>query len=277
MKLKFLLAIITLGFFSCQSKIELNKYDFDSVKDYALNAIKEKDSTSFMKLFDLSSPEFKLSRFSSNPTSIKKIVSENFIKAYKTIENSKIEFIKYDFSDALFGGEIIDDSSFIIYIKSKEIFYRLRFPTYNDYNKDANSLVLFYFENLSNECADFKNKPHIPTMLMKKELLWNNMEKKRFDIVALKLQNLTEYNIEKVQYRISITRKSDSELIFMKTLESEVSINKGDMGNMIIKGLKDVYLGEKLTGNFSWSVEILDVLPKPAQNPCKKIENIVKP
>jgi len=277
MKLKILFIIITIGFISCQPKIELNKYDFNSVKDYALNCIKQKDSLSFMRLFDFNSPNFKASNYGSGSEQIKQLILKNFSKASKIFENSEIEFIKYDFSDALNGGEIIDDSSFIIYVKSKEIYYRLRFPTYNDNNGDANSLMVFYIENLSKECEEFKSNTYTPTMLMKKELLWNNMDSKRFDVVALRLYNLTPYEIERVKYRISISRNSDEALIFMKTLESDIKISNGDVGDMIIDGLKNVYLGEKLTNeNFNWSVEILDVTPKPSKNPCLKIENIIK-
>src|SRR5690606_37389500 len=144
-------------------------------------------------------------------------------------------------------------------------------------NKDANSLMAFYFENISNECSDFKSKPYNPTMLRKKELLWNNSESDRFDVVALRLYNLTPYRIENITYRITISRKSDNAMIFMKTSNSEISINEGDVGEMIIEGLKGTYLGEKIREeNFDWSVEILDVMPKPTQNPCEKIESLIR-
>jgi len=272
-----LLLLFTISLTSCNSQNQLNKYDLDSVKDYALKAIKEKDSVSFMNLFDLKSTEFKASNYGAGASQIQNVISTNFKKAYKTFGNSKIEFLKYDFSDALNGGQIIDKGSFIIFVKTNGNIYRLRFPTYNEKNKDATSLMAFYFENISNECIDFKSNPYKPTMLRKKELLWNNSDSDRFDVVALRLYNLTPYKIENVKYRITISRKSDDAMIYMKTLESNVSINEGDVGEMIIEGLKGTHLGEKINeDNFDWSVDILDVMPKPSENPCKKIELLTK-
>ncbi|SRX73379.1 hypothetical protein [Aequorivita antarctica] len=277
MKIKLLLIIAIISLSACDSQIELNKYNFDSVKDYALKAIKEKDSISFMNLFDLTSPEFKSSNYGEGVSQIKNVISTNFKQAYKTLDNSQLEFLKYDFSDALNGGQIIDNGSFIIFVKANGNIYRLRFPTYNDKNKDANSLMAFYFENISNECSDFKSKPYNPTMLRKKELMWNNYDRDRFDFVALRLYNLTPYKIENIKYRITISRKSDNAMIYMKTLDSEISINEGDVGEMIIEGLKGTYLGEKIREeNFDWSVDILEVMPKPNQNPCEKIESLIK-
>lgn len=273
MKLKILLLAVASGLISCEKKIELNKYDFNSVKNYTLHAIKENDSMAFMKLFDLSSREFKESNFGPNSDQLKKLTLSNFKVAFKTFDNSDFQFLKYDFSDALNGGQLIDDSSLMIYVKSQGKYFRLRFPTYNNNTTDATSLIAFYFENLSSECEEFSSKAYVPTMLLKKELIWNNSDDYKFDFVALRLNNLTPYEIDKIKYRVSIIRISDNALIVRKTMESDINIQKGDVGSMPIHGLKNISLGEKLKNtNFGWSVDILDVVPKPLKNPCQKLQ-----
>lgn len=273
MKIKILITIAVLSLLSCQKKIELNKYNFETVKDYAIDCIQRNDSISFMELFSLESESFK-SKFPDQNQELKKIIFEQFAETQRIFQDSNIQYLKYDFLDAIEGGKLIDNNSFNIYVKSNDNYYKLRFITYNGNLENAESFYTFYLSNLSSECREFETKPYTPITLSKHELLWDNLGQKTFNFVALRLYNLTPYTIEKVKYRISITRNEDDMLIFMKTLESEVNINEGDVGDMVIDGLKGVHLGAELHSdeNFSWSVDILDVFPKPLKNPCEKIE-----
>lgn len=274
MKFNLLLIIPLLALLSCQSSIELNKYNFDSVKEYAIDCIKRNDSIAFMKLFDFEAEKIK-SEFSTQDQiqSTKRFVLKQFAEANSIFKDSDLEYLKYDFLDAIEGGELIDDNSFNIYLKSNENYYKLRFITIDGDLKDANSFYFFMISNLSSECRKFSTKPYNPNALSTHELMWDDLGKKTFNYVALNLYNLTIYPVEKVKYRITITRNSDDMLIFMKTLESKVNINEGDVGAMVIDGLKGVYLGAKLDSenSFSWEVEVLEVYPKPLKNPCEKI------
>lgn len=273
MKIKILVTIAVLAFLSCQKKIELNKYNFETVKDYAIDCIQKNDSVAFMELFDFESETFK-SKFPEGNEEIKNVIKNQFAQVQKIIENAEFDFIKFDFVDTLAGGELIDKISFNIYFKANNSYYKLRFISLNGSLENANNFYTFYVTNLTAECREFETKPYTPITLNKHELLWDNLGQEKFNYVALRLYNLTIYPVEKVKYNVSITRNSDDMLIFMKTLESKVSLNEGDVGNMVIEELKGVYLGAPLDSdeNFSWKVDILDVFPKPIKNPCEKIK-----
>ncbi|RDK82763.1 hypothetical protein [Marinirhabdus gelatinilytica] len=265
---KTLLYIISITFLvSCNQKPELNRKDVKSVPEYLINAIQTKDTLSFLKLFD-----YTLDPNISDSLAVKNLNLRNFGQAYETFKDQEVEYIAYDTKDGLEGGQIIDDSSLNIYVKVNEIFYKLRLTHHTA--KDENYFLIFYLNNLSSECDLIKDKPYQPSsMALFPNLNWDSFNGYVFNNVNAVFNNLTEYDIEKIKFRLTI--ENSEKIVFKQTIISEEPIYKGDIKGINIEELRGVNAGFLLKrGNFDWDIEVLEVEPKPEINPCAKIESL---
>ncbi|WP_103072296.1 hypothetical protein [Aquimarina sediminis] len=111
----FYLFFISLLIPSCSNYKEFDRGDLDSIAEFAIEAIKQKDTTSFLRLFDYSL------RPKNDSIDIKKVIVENFIRAYEISKRHELKYINYDFIDALSGGDLVDKDSYNIYILRLEM------------------------------------------------------------------------------------------------------------------------------------------------------------
>ena len=140
--------VMTLIFFficlnSYSQRKELDQSNLNSISEFAIDCIKNNDSSSFLKLFD-----FSINEDVDDKVAVREHLLSEFKKANFFFKNKNVEFLKYDNLDALAGGEVIDDSSFNIYTKVDGIYYKLRL-SYHQIT--TNTFFLFYFQNYSKE------------------------------------------------------------------------------------------------------------------------------
>lgn len=129
--------------------------------------------------------------------------------------------------------------------------------------------------NLSDECKEIESTQYIPNLLLTRGLKWNNYESYVFDEVILGFHNMTDFDIDEIKFRLTLTNIENNEIIFHKTILSNQKIFEGDMANIKISELKGFRPGFQINQeSFEWSIELLSVLPRPLNTPCAKIKNL---
>lgn len=267
---KLLLQVILLSFIcSCSNKIELNRQDVKSVPEYLIQTIQNRDTLNFLKLFD-----YKLDPSITDSTAVKNLNLRNFGNAYEIFKNKKVEYVDFDTLDGLEGGQIIDDTSLNTYVKVDDTYYKLRLTHHTA--KKENYFLVFYVLDLSSECEMIKDKPYQPdSFTLFPHLNWDSFNGYVFNNVNAVFNNLTEYDIKKIKFRLTI--ENPEKIVFKQTIISEEPIYKGDIKGISINELRGVNAGFLLKeGNFDWNIEVLEVEPKPEINPCAKIEQLKK-
>lgn len=269
MKKKLLYLTIILFLSACNHKDELTREDIKSIPEYLIQTIQNRDTIGFLKLFD-----FHLDPNITDSVAVKNLNLKNFGIAYETFKNKKIEYIDCDTLDGLEGGEIIDNESFNSYVKVDDTYYKLRLTHHTA--KKENYFLLFYLVNLSVECEMIKNKPYQPSSrTLFTHLNWDTYNSSVFNTVNVVFNNLTEYDIKKIKFRLTI--ENPEKVVFKRTIISEDPIYKGDINGVSVNELRGVNAGFLLNeGNFDWNIEVLEVEPKPEINPCAKMEHLKK-
>ena len=252
---------------SCSKKVKLDRNEVKSVSEYLIQTIQNRDTLSFLKLFDYElDPKF------TDSIPLKNLNLESFGSAYETFKGKDVKFISYNTKDGLAGGEIIDDKSLNIYVKVDESFYKLRLTHHTA--KKENYFLLFDINDLSSECESIKDKPFSPSRAMlSKRLNWESLNGNVFYNVNAVFTNFLPYDIEKIKFRLTI--ENSEKIILKQTFISEKPIYEGDISAIPIEDLNGVYAGFSLErGNFDWNIEVLEVEPKPEFNPCARIQTL---
>jgi hypothetical protein len=269
MKKQLLFIISIIIFTSCDKKNELNREDVNSIPEYLIQTIKNRDTSSFLKLFD-----YQLDPNITDSLAIKNMNLRNFSLAYETFKGKKVEYLEFDTLDGLEGGEIIDNTSLNTYVKVDNTYYKLRLTHHTA--KKENYFLLFYLIDLSSECNTILDKPYQPSSgILFSHLNWDTYNDYIFNNVNAVFNNLTEYDIKKIKFRLTI--ENSDKILFKQTIISEEPIYKGDVKGVTLSELRGVNAGFLLReGNFDWKIEVLEVEPKPEINPCAKIEHLKK-
>lgn len=264
---------MTLIFFficlnSYSQRKELDQSNLNSISEFAIDCIKNNDSSSFLKLFD-----FSINEDVDDKVAVREHLLSEFKKANFFFKNKNVEFLKYDNLDALAGGEVIDDSSFNIYTKVDGIYYKLRL-SYHQIT--TNTFFSFYFQNYSKECDNFEKKTYKPVLsVFCPQLNWNKNNTNSFENVNIPVQNLSDYKVEEIKFRLTIENSQKQTIVMSETFTSKVQIESGDLGTIYlneINGFKPGFV--ILENNFNYKIELLEVLPKPSINPCAKIQSL---
>ena len=257
-----ILLVSSFLFISCKKDVKLNKYNLESVNQFAIQCIQRNDSVNFLKLFhyDKSKSEFYKSQA--------KIVNlNNFKKISKTFLNQKIEIIAND-NISLVNNQVISENDYNLYVKVNEDYYKLRFvkPNYSD----GNTFNVFYYSNLSKDCTSFKGEPFKPEASIFDQYFMWSLKDNMINSVIGKITNLSDIDIKKIRFRL--TARKESVIIFKKTFSVDTVIKKGDVGTVEINNIEYVSM-IKLTkkDNIEWDFELIGLLPKPNINPCNKI------
>ena len=260
-------------FFICltsysQSK-ELDQSNLNSISEFTINCIKNNDSTSFLKLFD-----FSINEDVEDKVAVKELLLSEFKEANFFFKNKNVEFFKYDNLDALAGGEVIDNTSFNIYTKVDGVYYKLRLT---NHQISTNTFFSFYFQNYSKECDDFEKKTYRPLFsVFCPQLNWNKNNTTSFENVRIPVQNLSEYKVNEIKFRLTIENLQKHTIVMSETFTSKVQIEPGDLGTIYLNELNGFKPGFIiLENNFNYKIELLEVSPKPTINPCAKIQSLL--
>lgn len=265
--------ITLLFFFIClvsySQRKELDQSSLKSISEFAIDCIKNDDSSSFLKLFD-----FSINENVEDKVAVKELLLSEFKIANFFFKNKNVEFLKYDNLDALAGGEVIDDKSFNIYTKVDDVYYKLRL-TYHQIS--TNTFFSFYFQNYSKECDDFEKKTYKPRFsVFCPQLNWDRNNTTSFENVRIPVQNLSEYKVDQVKFRLTIENLKKQTIVMSETFTKKVQIEPGDLGTIYLDEINGFNPGFIITeNNFNYKIELLEVLPKPDINPCAKIKSFV--
>lgn len=260
----FFICLISYG-----QRKELDQSNLNSISEFAIDCIKNNDSSSFLKLFD-----FSLNEDVEDKVAVKELLLSEFKKANFFFKNKNVEYLKYDNLDALAGGEVIDDTSFNIYTKVDGVYYKLRLT---NHQISTNTFFLFYFQNYSKECDDFEKKTYKPLFsVFCPQLNWNKNNTTSFENVRIPVQNLSEYKVNEVKFRLTIENLKKQTIVMSETFTSKVQIEPWDLGTIYLNELNGFKPGFIiLENNFNYKIELLEVSPKPTINPCAKIQSLL--
>lgn len=260
----FLIMIITLS--SCGKQID--RADINSVAKHAMEHLVEKNSDAIKRLRNYEEEE--LDTFGRLAYLANNMELEEDLFGAKNIKPIKYEIKK---NNIKVEGRTLRSSIIYFYLEADNDLFQVKAIT----NRDKEELYFASFDvsNITLDCKEYKESDYRPLSLIMDKAYWLvSNDRKYFKEFNLRGKNRSDYKVEEISFRIRLEKTNGREFI-SKTIKRKINIEQGDTFEININELDNYFAGFSLSKNtFSFTTELISVLPKPIDRSCELIERL---
>lgn len=237
-----------------------DRKNFQDVSKKLMESVIDNDTTKLKELF----------AYKMDSISIKR--KREIFASLTEFKDKKYKILKVDTtSGPAFFEEGVTYRYINTYFRIDSTYFKL-ITRYERDNKQEISLRAFYYNNLTDECNDWINKPYQPTQSIEfKRLVWTtDYYNKSFKSGRVEIQNKLYTDIDYIKFRVIL--RNNWTTFFNQTVTSYDKIYSGDIRAVDVPGMVDLYAGFNINrDNLQFSCELIEVMPKPESSDCKQV------
>ena len=264
MKIKYTLILGMLVFFSC--KKQLDRTDLNSIAEYTIDYILNKDVESILKL----------TNHNNGQNEIEILLNKTGYAGLDNINRAmNIKFIRYEIKDNTMSlrGSYYKAPIIQYFFEIDNDYYQIIGKLFSD-NRQYHYTSL-NLKNLTYNCEYLKHGVYIPEQIILSQGYWFiSTDKRSFKSFTIRGKNNTQNSIEELKFTLQLKNKSGVEL-FNKTINHKANILPDETFDISIPELTNYFVGFDISkSTFDFNTEVLSVEPKPLDDSCELLQHL---
>lgn len=259
-----LIALLTISVVGCDHRPVLDRTNPDSVAENIVYILKSADTVRLRQLVG-KGPLFLSTLITSELRGYgEKCLQFEHFKIFQDLELHLVDLRK------------ISENRYLMLLKTPKSYYSLSF--YHENMMDETDIRMNFFSNANELCNEYDRIPYMPFPINQMEFKKIQFRPKKlnhsvFDEAQIELRNGTLHDYSYLKFQV-VLKKTNGEIFFTRTIESNEKIFKNDITLLAIAPLRGFQAPFNLmTENWTFEAEILEAGPKPKLQICEMLES----